>query len=902
MSSSRLRRFVLTGTAVLWLVARAGSARAQLAGTYSVGPTGTFPSLTAAVAAATAQGLGGAVVFELQPGYTSGAETFPVTIGAIPGSSGANTLTLRPQAGATGLTLGNVSGTLLSFAAASHVVVDGRPGGVGPSRELTLDCGSTSNAVTFTDGARHDTLRSLVIRGRTTSTSGGVLYFGSSPTTIGGNSDNLVEDCYVGAGATTPSNLIYSAGTTLTAEWFNTRNTIRDCELADWFSASVSSYAILLAAGNRSWTIQRNSLYQTAARTITLNGPSFGGISVGNSIDTLVVDDNWIGGSAPHCAGSPLALSTVGGALMISMASGGTPRGSASGNVVRNLALATGVGSGPRLMSLNGNLSVFGNLLGDTVSTGSITVSFTSGSFIAMAVGSNDSCRIEDNRIGGISVTSSVGSVTGLQLSPAAAAAIAVRNNLVGSESVEGSFTSSGSGAFSGIYFATSGTPVSPIEGNVVAHLVHTAPSSANAMYGIRVSAGHHTILDNRVHDLSSSVVSTGGIGAVSLVGVQFGATSNLNYVIAGNTVHSLSHSAPTSAAHVIGLNMNFPAGNYTIERNRFHSFSVASTDTGAMVTGIYAYSGAATPAATFSNNMIRLGIDAQGSHATVAAKVRGIFCQGAHTYVGNSVYVGGAPGGAPSSQTWAFYVWAAGTAPTLRNNILVNERGVLGGGRHFAIYINQQAGGVTSTDFNLLHAPGPSGRVGGYGPTTYASLAAWQGTGRDLNSVTGDPKFVNATGNAGAVDLHVDASAMPASAAADAGTPYTGWYVDFDGTLRDATSPDIGADEFVLGVTAVDGTPAPGHTLLAPVRPNPVRGACAIEFALAADGRAVVELFDVRGRRVRRLASDVRAAGTHRVQWDGRDDAARALPPGSYFVRLSVGATTEVRRLVLLD
>lgn len=61
-------------------------------GTYTVGPTGTYPNLTAAFAAASC-GVAGPVVFEIQP--FSGPYTEQLILGAIPGMSATNTITVN---------------------------------------------------------------------------------------------------------------------------------------------------------------------------------------------------------------------------------------------------------------------------------------------------------------------------------------------------------------------------------------------------------------------------------------------------------------------------------------------------------------------------------------------------------------------------------------------------------------------------------------------------------------------------------------------------------------------------------------------------------------------------------------------------------------------------------------
>ena len=49
------------------------------------------------------------------------------------------------------------------------------------------------------------------------------------------------------------------------------------------------------------------------------------------------------------------------------------------------------------------------------------------------------------------------------------------------------------------------------------------------------------------------------------------------------------------------------------------------------------------------------------------------------------------------------------------------------------------------------------------------------------------------------------------------------------------------------------------------------------------------IELFDLSGRRVRRLESAARRAGRHVVSWDGREEIGRVVTPGVYLARVQV-------------
>src|SRR5207244_13334523 len=113
---------------------------------------------------------------------------------------------------------------------------------------------------------------------------------------------------------------------------------------------------------------------------------------------------------------------------------------------------------------------------------------------------------------------------------------------------------------------------------------------------------------------------------------------------------------------------------------------------------------------------------------------------------------------------------------------------------------------GLTS-NYNDLFASGTGGFVGLFNSTDQPTLADWRtATGQDANSISANPQFVNPAGTAtvappaqnapeAIVDLHISC----ASPADSSGTPVAGITTDFDNDTRNATTPDIGADEINL-------------------------------------------------------------------------------------------------------
>jgi flagellar hook assembly protein FlgD len=82
---------------------------------------------------------------------------------------------------------------------------------------------------------------------------------------------------------------------------------------------------------------------------------------------------------------------------------------------------------------------------------------------------------------------------------------------------------------------------------------------------------------------------------------------------------------------------------------------------------------------------------------------------------------------------------------------------------------------------------------------------------------------------------------------------------------------------------------------------PNPFNPLTHIRFTLSRASTITVAIFDVGGRRVRRLFSGTAASGTHVLAWDGRADDGAAMPSGVYLCRLAGGSETHERKMMLV-
>jgi len=99
-----------------------------------------------------------------------------------------------------------------------------------------------------------------------------------------------------------------------------------------------------------------------------------------------------------------------------------------------------------------------------------------------------------------------------------------------------------------------------------------------------------------------------------------------------------------------------------------------------------------------------------------------------------------------------------------------------------------------------------------------------------------------------------------------------------------------------------LDAGEAPGAPVaLRPNHPNPFNPGTTFSFALAYPDQAELVVLDVRGRRVRTLVDGICPAGTTEVYWDGRDDAGRPVPSGSYLYRLRAAGLQYTRSASLV-
>ncbi len=87
--------------------------------------------------------------------------------------------------------------------------------------------------------------------------------------------------------------------------------------------------------------------------------------------------------------------------------------------------------------------------------------------------------------------------------------------------------------------------------------------------------------------------------------------------------------------------------------------------------------------------------------------------------------------------------------------------------------------------------------------------------------------------------------------------------------------------------------------SMLLDAAPNPFRGSTVFRYR-GPEGDARLEIFDVRGRRVRELHAGA-VSGLQSWEWDGRDQRGRALAGGVYLAKFRSGADSKTSKIVKL-
>lgn len=304
-----------------------------LNGVYTVGVSGNYTTLTAAVNDYNTKCLTGPVTFTLTDA-TYPSETFPITINTNGDASAVNTLTIKPATGIMPTISGSNATAIIKINGADYVTIDGSNNG-STSNDLTIE-----NTNTATTGVVLWVASASASNAALNTTLKNTKYQGNAPTTTVANI--VVSGTVLGAAAETPNNnLLISNNTFLRAQ--NGIFAIGNATTPD-----------------QGWVISNN----VGGSSVAGDKLGFRGIAVQNA-QGFVVSGNQILGVTTSTTSTTSGL-LVGGAVT---------NGSIYNNKISNIknTNTTGYGSNGILLnatSTSANISVYNNFIFDIASYG----------------------------------------------------------------------------------------------------------------------------------------------------------------------------------------------------------------------------------------------------------------------------------------------------------------------------------------------------------------------------------------------------------------------------------------------------------------------------------------------------------------------------------------------------
>ncbi len=457
--------------------------------------------------------------------------------------------------------------------------------------------------------------------------------------------------------------------------------------------------------------------------------------------------------------------------------------------------------STPSVVSMSGN-----QITGFTLSNAGNTGTGSHYGIYCTGASASTTYAIDNNTVSNMARTGTTGGTTiGIYMSASTSGMIVnVTNNTISNLSIDGT------GATSTMYGIQTSTGTITVDGNTVTNLQCLKTTGTGTMYGIYdiSSPVDETYTNNQVNNLLHSGTGTVyGIYAFTTTGVRN---------VAFNDVHTLR----TAGTTISGIQMS--SSSPTIVRNRI--YDIESTSTGSpTVSGLMITSVGTAGSVNAYNNLIGdlRAPNASTSSPLTAPTIRGInltlTTTNSTVNLGhNTVHLNASSTGTNFSSA-ALYATTSTTATTaalnLRNNILSNASAPNGTG--FAAAYWRSSTTLTnfsnSSDNNLFYAgvPGPSNLIFRDGTNSDQLLTDYQTrvAPRDAASISESPNFLSIDGSNSGF-LHIDPSLATFIESGGAAIPGVG--IDYDGDVRNGTTPDIGADEFTGSQPAVcTGTPA---------------------------------------------------------------------------------------------
>ena len=824
--------FVLA-TLVVFLSFFTGTVSAQLTGTKNI--PGDYATLAAAITDLNTQGVGaGGVTINLLAGNPQSAPAGGYSLTTLTGTN-ANQITITGNGNtitASGaLTAGNLNDAIFKLIGADWVTIQGFT--MQENAGNTITAAASNNMTewgvallytTTTDGAQNNTIQNNTINlnrtyqntfgiySNSTHSAAAVTTSASATTTAGGNSGmkvygNTISNVNQGivvVGPTAAADM--NTGIDIGGAGGAQANTITNFGTTGTFSAYAN------VSGTVNGILVRNSIgFNISFNTVT---SSVGGTTVGtlNGIQiqaasavptttfTNAINNNNISLQSAVTAGSIVGITAPSGsASATSTLNINSNNFNTFGHTVAASGTITFITTTLTNQFTTINSNTFTNISVNT--TGSVT--FISQSFTAP---SNGTKAVNNNSIvTGFTKTGAGGTITFVvdNGSTVTGAVSNCQNNNFSNVNLTGAT------AITGISYTDGGTaPTRTVTGNTLNNWT-TGAGTINAMnftYWNGVSSLSSNTITNITGQAGITAVTIGAsANTATSVTIASNTISNLTSTGAGGTVtgitcsntsplininnNAISTLASTGASAVTGISVSGSTTN-NIFKNKI--CDIAGTNASSTVNGILV-SGSST--ANIYNN--RIG-DLRTTTANALNPLIGLNITGGTTV--NAYYNTVFLNGSSSGSIFGSSAISASTTPTLtlRNNIFYNNStnnstGLAVAYRRSTTTLTSYAAASNNNEFfgSTIFTDGTNTDATF---TAYKTRVSSRDNASYNENLTSTPTFTSTTcGNAGFLKLATNVPTQMESGGAN----ISGITDDFDGDTRNATTPDVGSDEF---------------------------------------------------------------------------------------------------------
>ena len=111
--------------------------------------------------------------------------------------------------------------------------------------------------------------------------------------------------------------------------------------------------------------------------------------------------------------------------------------------------------------------------------------------------------------------------------------------------------------------------------------------------------------------------------------------------------------------------------------------------------------------------------------------------------------------------------------------------------------------------------------------------------------------------------------------------------------------SIEVVTDVIILSDLGNDATPL--KTALESNYPNPFNPETVISFTIESSGNVCLEIFNIRGQKIKTLLNEFKDKGHHKKTWNGIDDSGNLVGSGIYFYRMMTEDYISVKKMILM-